>query len=381
MPLQGGVIGAPRALDFARQHCQLVALLAQFQHACFLPIERLLQLRDLPARDLRGLQARALCRVQLRLQLRLDRFELGLGAEILGMVLVIAASHLREPPFRANTLRFQTLHEWIAHDVRHLVDALVGRRRGHLLLPRLGFIHRALSRNELAGKLRQARVLDIETIRLGPENPRLLLVRGEALLRTFERSTKLLHLAFEPPRLATRRIDLQLQARLDVAFRESIRQLRSRHRVRGRIVDVDDAALTRGPHIDLSQQLIGEPVTHRADATRRGLELLPYLDELREFQFVHDLQCDVVTPDHVHLCRNVRRQQRRRHQRSGHRVRALRIDDERDGGHIARREHKGDGQSRRYRRHQHAENEPATRAQNAQGLSEFHEARPKRDFP
>ncbi len=298
------------------------------------------------------------------------------------MVLVVAAADLGELRLRANALGLQALHERVAHDVRQLVDALLGRRRVHLLLAGLGVVHRALSGDELAGQLREARILDVEPIGFRAEDAGLALIRRQLLLRLLERGPQLRHLALEPARLAARRIDLQLETRLDVRIGKRVGELRGRQRIRRRVVDVDDAALARRPHVDLPQQLIGEPVAHRARAAGRHVELLAHFDELREPHLVDDFERDVVTGDHVDLGRHVTRQQRHRHQRAGHGIRALRIDDQRHRRHVTRRQQERDGEPGHHRGERHAEHQPAARAQNAResGRS-FMRSAFRRDFP
>jgi len=78
---------------------------------------------------------------------------------------------------RTNALGFQALHEWVAHHVRQLIDSLARGGRVHLFLPRLGFVHRALSRDQLAGEFSETRTLDVEPVGLGPEDSRLALIR------------------------------------------------------------------------------------------------------------------------------------------------------------------------------------------------------------
>jgi hypothetical protein len=102
------------------------------------------------------------------------------------------------------------------------------------------------------------------------------------------------------------------------------------------------------------------------------VKLLAHLDELRELQFFHHFQRDVVARDHVHLSGDVRRQKRHGHQCTGYRIRALRVDYQRNGCHIARRQQKAHRQAPGDRDHQHAEYQPAARAKNAERLSQFH---------
>src|SRR5690606_23418430 len=97
--------------------------------------------------------------------------------------------------------------------------------------------------HQLARHLLQADVLDIESIFIDAEHAVIALIGIELALCDRELLTELLDLLIEPRGLSTRRVDLQLEARLDVGRADRVSETRRRLRVVAPVGDLDEVAV------------------------------------------------------------------------------------------------------------------------------------------
>src|SRR5258708_17399947 len=140
-----------------------------------------------------------------------------------------AGCELRELRFGAQQVALQPLNQRIRD---HLGHAFRGGAPARLAEARRRVVARGGSLQRLVGELIQARGLDVEALVRGEDAP-LALEGPEPRLRLLELLAQSLQLLVEPRRRLPRRLDAQLQRRVDVGLGEGVGALRRARRIPG----------------------------------------------------------------------------------------------------------------------------------------------------
>ena len=126
--------------------------------------------------------------------------------------------------------------------LQHLRERVVVA--AHLALPRLAILPDALDRHQLRRQLGQTGVLDVQPLVGGDESVLLLVIR-QFLMLGFEVGAQGSRPLVEPRGIFTRRIDFELDVRVDIGLREGIRKRRRPFGIGQRHRYVDDITFAR----------------------------------------------------------------------------------------------------------------------------------------
>ncbi|EXI65984.1 MAG: hypothetical protein AW07_04640 [Candidatus Accumulibacter sp. SK-11] len=363
-PLADRVETALRRFHLARQDADLVALLLQVKHLLPLCLDCRLQLVFLRLADPASRTDGTGDLGRLALQACLELVDLCQRPLVLRMVLAEVARELLQPRFEARDVALELVHQRVRHD-------LVQRVRAAELLLAGGIGSLRLRLRELRGEFVVLLHLVVQAL-IGGDDAAFLLEVGKRLLGRLKALALRLHLTVEPDGVLARRLDTQLDRRVDVRVRKGVRHRRREGGFLPGETDVDDVALARRLDIELLLQQLGQPVGDLAFAFGRFKPLLLNRRALTHPQQLDHALRSPIAVDDVDLRRHVARCHHPRQHHADDRVRRLDVDNHRRRCLVLLRQQQTDDQRRENRQAQHRQRRLAPSPENQEELMQCH---------